>query len=190
VIRDFLCGSIEIVAMEHMFDGLVLLSSCDSIIPAELMAAARLDIPSVVVTGCPMLPGRYRGRDIVMSQLDEAFLGGMKQGSRAEILEMEEVACQDTGHAPDGHGLIPCKSNRTARYVVRFSDDSAVSSEADGSDAPADKSRLVKRPDTVWIMTRQALLNAIIVGWPSRFTSTAASARCPAESTAWMILIA
>jgi dihydroxy-acid dehydratase len=62
VIRDIICGSIEIVAMEHMFDGLVLLSSCDSIIPAELMAAARLDIPAIVVTGGPMLPGKFEGR--------------------------------------------------------------------------------------------------------------------------------
>jgi len=99
VIRDIICGSIEIVAMEHLFDGLVLLSSCDSIIPAELMAAARLDIPSVMVTGGPMLPGRYQGKDIVMSQLDEAFLGGMqaKKFSEQEILEMEEVACPGHG---------------------------------------------------------------------------------------------
>ena len=102
VIRDIIAGSIEIVAMEHMFDGLVLLSSCDSIIPAELMAAARLDIPSIVVTGGPMLPGKYHGRDIVMSELDEAFLGGIEAGkiSEKEVLEMEDVVCPGPGACP------------------------------------------------------------------------------------------
>ncbi len=102
VIRDIIAGSVEIVAMEHMFDGLVLLSSCDSIIPAELMAAARLDIPSILVTGGPMLPGRHQGKDIVMSQLDEAFLGGIeaKKISEKEILEMEDVVCSGPGACP------------------------------------------------------------------------------------------
>ena len=102
VIRDIIAASIEIVAMEHMFDGLVLLSSCDSIIPAELMAAARLDIPSILVTGGPMLPGKYHGRDIVMSELDEAFLGGIAAGkiSEKEVLEMEDVVCPGPGACP------------------------------------------------------------------------------------------
>ncbi|MBE0479175.1 dihydroxy-acid dehydratase, partial [Candidatus Aerophobetes bacterium] len=53
VIRDVLAASIEIMAKVHLFDGLVLLSSCDSIIPGEIMAAARLNIPSIMVTGGP-----------------------------------------------------------------------------------------------------------------------------------------
>ena len=170
VIRDIICGSIEIVAMEHLFDGLVLLSSCDSIIPGELMAAARLDIPSVVVTGGPMLPGRYRGKDIVMSQLDEAFLGGMKakKFSEQEILEMEEVACpghgacslmgtantmqiltEPLGMSLSGSATIPAVSSqrlmaarRSGRQVVRLVEDHLTPSR---------------------IMTRQALLNAIVV---------------------------
>jgi len=99
VIRDIIAGSIEIVAMEHMFDGLVLLASCGRTTPGGLMAAARLDIPSILVTGGPMLPGRYQGKDIVMSQLDEAFLGGIKaeKVSEKEILEMEEVVCPGPG---------------------------------------------------------------------------------------------
>jgi len=51
VIRDVMAASIEIVAREHAFDGLVLLSSCDSLIPGQLMAAARLDIPAILMTG-------------------------------------------------------------------------------------------------------------------------------------------
>ena len=170
VIRDIICGSIEIVAMEHMFDGLLLLSSCDSIIPAELMAAARLDIPSVVVTGGPMLPGRYQGKNIVMSQLDEASLGGLqaKKFSEQEILEMEETACpgpgacslmgtantmqiltEALGMSLSGSATIPAVSSqrlmaarRSGRQIVKLVEDNLTPSR---------------------IMTRQALLNAIIV---------------------------
>lgn len=170
VIRDIICGSIEIVAMEHMFDGLLLLSSCDSIIPAELMAAARLDIPSVVVTGGPMLPGRYQGKNIVMSQLDEASLGGLqaKKFSEQEILEMEEAACpgpgacslmgtantmqiltEALGMSLSGSATIPAVSSqrlmaarRSGRQIVKLVEDNLTPSR---------------------IMTRQALLNAIIV---------------------------
>ena len=84
VIRDVIAASIEIVAMEHMFDGLVLLSSCDSIIPAELMAAARLDIPSIMVTGGPMLPGKHDGRALVASHVDDAVIGGVRANQYSE----------------------------------------------------------------------------------------------------------
>ncbi len=99
VIRDIICASIEIVSMEHMFDGLVLLSSCDSIIPAEIMAAARLNIPAIVVTGGPMLAGKYKNKNFVMSELDEAFIGGFKAHklNEREISAMEEVACIGPG---------------------------------------------------------------------------------------------
>jgi dihydroxy-acid dehydratase len=170
VIRDIICGSIEIVAMEHMFDGLVLLSSCDSIIPAELMAAARLDIPSIVVTGGPMLPGRYQGKDIVMSQLDEAFLGGLQaeKFSEQEILAMEEAACPGPG---------ACSLMGTANTMQILSEALGMSLSG-AATIPAVSSQrlmaarrsgrqiveLVKKgliPSR--IMTRQTLLNAIIV---------------------------
>jgi dihydroxy-acid dehydratase len=170
VIRDIICGSIEIVAMEHMFDGLVLLSSCDSIIPAELMAAARLDIPSIVVTGGPMLPGKYEGHDIVMSQLDEACLGGMaaKTYSEQQILEMEEVVCpgpgacslmgtantmqiltEALGMSLSGSATIPAVSSRRLMAARRSGRQIMQLVEAD----------LIPSR----IMTRQALLNAILV---------------------------
>ena len=170
VIRDVICGSIEIVAMEHMFDGLVLLSSCDSIIPAELMAAARLDIPSILVTGGPMLPGKFEGRDIVMSQLDEACLGGVaaKTYSEQQIREMEEVACPGPG---------ACSLMGTANTMQILSE--ALGMTLSGtSTIPAVSSRrqmaarrsgrqiveLVKKDVTPSrIMTRNALLNAIVV---------------------------
>src|SRR5450830_286987 len=54
--RDLTADDVEPMAMAHSFDGLVLLSGCDKIIPGHLLAAARLDLPSIFVTGGPMLP--------------------------------------------------------------------------------------------------------------------------------------
>ena len=170
VIRDIIAASIEIVAMEHMFDGLVLLSSCDSIIPAELMAAARLDIPSIVVTGGPMLPGRYKGKNIVMSQLDEASLGGIKaqKFSDQEILDMEEVACP-------GPGACSLMGTANTMQILTEALGMSLSGSATVPAVSAERLRvarqsgrqiveLVKKNITPsQIMTKQALLNAIIV---------------------------
>ena len=60
--RELIADSIEAMSMAHGFDGLVLIPNCDKIIPGMLMAAARLNIPSIVVSGGPMLAGRYKGQ--------------------------------------------------------------------------------------------------------------------------------
>jgi dihydroxy-acid dehydratase len=59
--RELIADSLEIMATAHPFDGLVLMSSCDKIIPGMLIAAARLNIPSIFLSGGPMLPGRVQG---------------------------------------------------------------------------------------------------------------------------------
>lgn len=102
VIRDVIAASIEIVATEHLFDGLVLLSSCDSIIPGQILGAARVGQPAVVVTGGPMLPGRHRGRTLVQNEFDEAVLGGVSAGrvSAEEIVEMEQEVDPTAGACP------------------------------------------------------------------------------------------
>jgi len=170
VIRDIIAGSIEIVAMEHMFDGLVLLSSCDSIIPAELMAAARLDIPSILVTGGPMLPGRYKGKDIVMSELDEAFLGGIqaKKISEKEILEMENVVCP-------GPGACPLMGTANTMQIISEALGMTLPGSSTVPAVVARKLRVAKesgrqiielvkkRIKPSHIMTKEALVNAIVV---------------------------
>jgi len=70
--RDLIAASIEAMSNSQGYDGLVFMCSCDKIVPGMLMAAARLNIPCVVVSGGPMLPGRYNGRDISVSQSFEA----------------------------------------------------------------------------------------------------------------------
>ena len=95
VIRDVMAASIEIVAKEHLFDGLVLLSSCDSLIPGQLMAAARLDIPSILVTGGPMMPGHFKGKEITTADVDEAVLDS--DFPEEDLREMEDNACPGFG---------------------------------------------------------------------------------------------
>ena len=96
--RELIADSIEAVAMASGFDGLVLIPNCDKVVPGMLMAAARLNIPSIVVSGGPMLAGRYHGYDISVSQSFEAagkFAAGEMDASEMALLETE--ACPSCG---------------------------------------------------------------------------------------------
>ncbi len=77
--RELICDSVETMARAHAFDGLVLVPNCDKIVPGMLMAAARLNLPSVVVSGGPMLSGRQGQRHVSLSQMFEA-VGSYKAG--------------------------------------------------------------------------------------------------------------
>jgi len=70
--RELIADSIEVMVQAHRFDGVVLLTNCDKITPGMMMAAARLDIPSIVVTGGPMLSGIYKGRKVDVTAIFEA----------------------------------------------------------------------------------------------------------------------
>lgn len=96
--REFIADSIEIMAQAHAFDALVLVPNCDKIIPGMLMAAARLNLPAVVVSGGPMLAGRYRGKDIDLNTVFEA-VGAVSAGrmTEAEMAEIEDAACPGCG---------------------------------------------------------------------------------------------
>lgn len=96
--RELICDSIEAVANAHAFDGLVMIPNCDKIVPGMLMAAGRLNIPAVVVSGGPMLAGRYKGKDISVSTMFEAA-GKVESGqiTEDEMHKMECVACPGCG---------------------------------------------------------------------------------------------
>lgn len=96
--RELIADSIEAVAMATGFDGLILIPNCDKVVPGMLMAAARLNIPAVVVSGGPMLPGRYNGKDISVSQSFEAA-GEFAAGkiSADDMTDVEAVACPGCG---------------------------------------------------------------------------------------------
>ena len=96
--RELIADSIESVAMASGFDALVLIPNCDKVVPGMLMAAARLNIPSIIVSGGPMLAGRLHGRDISVSQSFEAagkFAAG--QMTAEEMENLEKHACPGCG---------------------------------------------------------------------------------------------
>lgn len=96
--REIIADSIEVMIKAHYFDAMVLISSCDKIVPGHLMAAARLDIPSIVITGGPMMPGRFRGRSVDLMTVFEA-LGEFRKGrvTQNDLRELEECACPGPG---------------------------------------------------------------------------------------------
>ncbi|MGQ9688091.1 MAG: dihydroxy-acid dehydratase [Desulfobaccales bacterium] len=96
--RELICDSIEVMAMAHPFDGLVLVTNCDKIIPGMLMAALRLDIPAIIISGGPMLAGRWQGRAVDLISVFEG-VGAVKAGrmTEAELAELAECACPGCG---------------------------------------------------------------------------------------------
>jgi len=91
--REVITSSIEVMMRAHRFDGMVLLGSCDKIVPAMLMAAARLDIPAIMVNGGPMYPARYKGKDWDGNIVTEA-IGWKRRGEidEAEFRHIEDIA--------------------------------------------------------------------------------------------------
>ncbi len=168
--RELIADSLEAMAVAHGFDGLVLIPNCDKIVPGMLMAAARINVPSIVVSGGPMLAGRYQGKDISVSTIFEAA-GRFEAGKidAAELGAMEEAACpgcgscaglftantmnclaEALGMALPGNGTIPAAHSgarkRLAKQAGRLAVELALTDRK-----PRD------------ILTRQAFENAIAV---------------------------
>lgn len=136
--RDLIADSIEMVVEAHHFDAMVLLAGCDKIIPGMLMAAARLDIPAIIVTGGPMLPGNVNGNELFCSSELREFPGRVEKGEMTleEMLEAEKNtlptvgSCAHLGTANSmcmltevlgmslpGCGTAPAVSNRRKRIA-------------------------------------------------------------------------
>ncbi|MDR0375287.1 MAG: dihydroxy-acid dehydratase [Treponema sp.] len=99
VTRELIADSIECMAMAHGFDALVFIPNCDKIVPGMLMAAARLNAPSVFVSGGPMLAGRKSdGAPLTLTDMFEA-VGAVASGAmtEAELAELENAACPGCG---------------------------------------------------------------------------------------------
>ena len=137
--RELIADSVETVSLAHAFDGLVLIPNCDKVVPGMLMAAARLNIPAIVVSGGPMLAGRYKGKDISLSSMFEAA-GKFEAGkiSKDELADMERSACPSCGScaglftantmncltealgmALDGNGTIPAVYTGMRRSLAK-----------------------------------------------------------------------
>ncbi|WP_263768953.1 dihydroxy-acid dehydratase [Propionivibrio soli] len=87
--RDVIAASIEVMMRAHRFDGMVLLGSCDKIVPAQLMAAARLDMPAIFVNGGPMAPAEYKGKHWDGNIVVEAI--GWKQRGEIDMAEFRRI---------------------------------------------------------------------------------------------------
>ncbi|MDK2914544.1 MAG: dihydroxy-acid dehydratase [Thermococcaceae archaeon] len=167
--RELIADMVETMARAYNFDGLVLVASCDKIIPGMLMAMARLDIPAVFVSGGPMLPGRYKGKYVDIKTVFEA-VGAVKAGkmSEAELKLIEEVASPGCGS---------CAGMFTANTMNALSEALGVSLPWNGT-APAayaHRRRIAKQTGMAvmrlveenvtpsQIMTREAFEDAIAV---------------------------
>ncbi len=98
VTRELIADSVECMAKAHAFDALVLIPNCDKIVPGMLMAAARVNVPTIVISGGPMLAGRMNGRDISVQQAFQGK-GAVMAGklTEEELAEVEETCCPSCG---------------------------------------------------------------------------------------------
>ena len=96
--RELIADSVEVMTMGHPFDALVLIPNCDKIIPGMLMAALRLNIPSIFISGGPMLAGKLRGKPVDLITVFEG-VGAVKSGKMTarQLKEIEDCACPGCG---------------------------------------------------------------------------------------------
>ena len=167
VSREVIADSIELMARGYMFDGVIALSGCDKTIPGTVMALARLDLPSLMLYGGSIAPGRYRGEDVTIQDVFEA-VGKHAAGdmSDAELDELEHVASPGAGACG---GQFTANTMATVFEVMGISAmDSGMVPAEDGKKGQVaeDMGRLivdlVERNVTArQILTRDAFENAI-----------------------------
>jgi len=169
--RELIADSIEFMINAHMADAMICITNCDKITPGMLMAAMRLNIPFIIVSGGPMEAGRYAGRDIDL--VDAMVAAADDKVSNDDLFEMERSACPTCGScsgmftansmnclceaiglAVPGNGtLVATHSNRLAIYkkAADLIVENTLKYYADGDDSVLPRS----------IATREAFLNAM-----------------------------
>ena len=96
--RDVICDSVELTMRGHSYDALVAMAGCDKSLPGMMMAMIRLNVPSIFIYGGSILPGRFRGRDVVVQDLFEAVgLHSVGKMDDETLDELERVACPSAG---------------------------------------------------------------------------------------------
>jgi dihydroxy-acid dehydratase len=114
VSREHIADSVEIMATAHPFDALVFIPNCDKIVPGMIMAALRLNIPSIFVSGGPMMPNMVRGQKMTVSNAFEA-VGRVGRISESEIKDIEDEACPGCGSCA---GMFTANSMNCMTEVV------------------------------------------------------------------------
>ncbi len=167
VSREVVADSIELVARGHLFDGVVALSGCDKTIPGTIMALARLDLPSLMLYGGSIAPGRFEGHDVTIQDVFEA-VGAHARGkmTAARLADLEDHACPGAGACG---GQFTANTMATAFEMLGISPMGSASVPAEDPDkdrVAIDVGRRVMalvrtdlRPSRV--ITRPALENAI-----------------------------
>jgi len=167
--REVIADSVELMVQAHRFDAVVAICSCDKIVPGMLMALARLDLPSIVVTGGPMLPGEWRGQKLDVISAFEA-VGELKAGriGPKEAKEIEDRCCPGPGSCA---GMFTANTMACITEALGMSLPGMATCHA----TDARKARLAeesgrqviqllrKNLTPSRIMTRQAFENAIVV---------------------------
>jgi dihydroxy-acid dehydratase len=167
--RDLIADTVEVMIQAHQFDAMAMISSCDKIVPGHLIAAARLNIPAIVLTGGPMLPGRHQGKKITTTHIRE-YSAKARKGE----ISMEKLQCIEDSACP---GPGSCAMMGTANTMACMTEALGMSLPgcATAHATSAKKVRLAKETgkrimDLVSknitpskIMTREAFENAIMV---------------------------
>ena len=165
--REVIADSIELVTRGHMFDAVVALSGCDKTIPGTVMALARLDLPSLMLYGGSIMPGRFQGRDVTIQDVFEGVgAHAAKKMTDAELLDLESHACPGPGACG---GQFTANTMATAFEILGISPIGTASVPAmdDRKDDVAYRAgemvmELVRKNLTArQIITRPALENAI-----------------------------
>ncbi|MGB2782338.1 MAG: dihydroxy-acid dehydratase [Atribacterota bacterium] len=167
--RELIADSIEIMAKAHAFDALVLVPNCDKIVPGMIMGALRVNIPTILVSGGPMLAGFYQGKNIALSNVFEA-VGKFQTGSisEQELKEVENCACP---------GIGSCAGLYTANSMNIWAEAVGIALPGNGTIPAVDAGRIrlakytgigimeLLKKDTKFldIITKKAIENAIAV---------------------------
>ncbi len=167
--REIVADSIELMVESHRFDGIVMLGTCDKIVPGMLMAALRINVPCIIVTGGPMMPGRLDGKDLTLISSFEG-IGSVQAGkmTEAELKRIENACCPGCGSC---QGLYTANTMACMTEALGLSMTGCATSHA----ASASKDRLAldsgrrivelvnKDIKPLDIVSRESFLNAIRV---------------------------
>ena len=167
--RELIADSIEIMAKAHAFDALVLVPNCDKIVPGMIMGALRVNIPTILVSGGPMLAGFYQRKNIALSNVFEA-VGKFQTGSisEQELKEVEDCACP---------GIGSCAGLYTANSMNIWAEAVGIALPGNGTIPAVDARRIrlakyagmrimeLLKKDTKFldIITKKSIENAIVV---------------------------
>lgn len=168
--RELIADIVESITQAHQFDGLVLLTNCDKITPGMLMAAARVNVPSIIVTAGPMLSGNLRGRRLSLVNDTFEAIGKYKKGliKDAELSSLEMCACPGPGSCQGMYtaNTMACITEALGMSLTKCATELAVSANKRriAFDSGKRVVELVRKNVTPRkIMTRAAFENAIMV---------------------------